>query len=156
MQNQLQDELEKIAKLRRIGNYENMSKKELLIALLKSEQSLVEVYNKVEEKKVEETIKYPDHYDLDYERVWDIKNLFDEINEDYYETVKTKIAFKGNYIEYESKGDKDKNLLPQEYFNMIRPYLRDMINNHKAPLKVSLSKIFDNNLHAEWKIQLTM
>ena len=51
MQNQLQDELEKIAKLRRIRNYENMSKKELLIALLKSEQSLVEVYNKVEEKK---------------------------------------------------------------------------------------------------------
>ena len=84
------------------------------------------------------------------------KNLFDEINEDYYETVKTKIAFKGNYIEYESKGDKDKNLLPQEYLNMIRPYLRDMINNHKAPLKVSLGKIFDNNLHAEWKIQLTM
>ena len=156
MQNQLQDELEKIAKLRRIRNYENMSKKELLIALLKSEQSLVEVYNKVEEKKVEETIKYTDHYDLDYERIWDIKNLFNEINEDYYETVKTKIAFKGNYIEYESKGDKDKNLLPQEYLNMIRPYLRDMINNHKAPLKVSLGKIFDNNLHAEWKIQLTM
>ena len=56
MQNQLQDELEKIAKLRRIKNYKNMSKKELLIALLKSEQSLAEVYNKVEEKKVEESI----------------------------------------------------------------------------------------------------
>ena len=52
MQNQLQDELEKIAKLRRIKNYKNMSKKELLIALLKSEQSLSEVYNKVEEKKL--------------------------------------------------------------------------------------------------------
>ena len=56
MQNQLQDELEKIAKLRRIKNYKNMSKKELLIALLKSEQSLAEVYNKVKEKKVEESI----------------------------------------------------------------------------------------------------
>ena len=29
-------------------------------------------------------------------------------------------------------GDKDKILLPEEYFNMIRPYLRDIINNHKT------------------------
>ena len=35
---------------------------------------------------------------------------------------------------------------------MIRPYLRDLINNHKAPLQGSL----DNDLHGEWKIQLTM
>ena len=35
MQNQSRDELEKIAKMRRIKNYENMSKEELLIALLK-------------------------------------------------------------------------------------------------------------------------
>ena len=35
---------------------------------------------------------------------------------------------------------------------MIRPYLRDMINNHKAPLEGSL----DNDLHGGWKIQLTM
>ena len=39
---------------------------------------------------------------------------------------------------------------------MIRPYLRDMINNHNTPLKGSLVKIFDNNLHGEWKIQVTM
>ena len=39
---------------------------------------------------------------------------------------------------------------------MIRPYLRDMINNHKTLLIGSLGKIFDNNLHGEWKIQLTM
>ena len=39
---------------------------------------------------------------------------------------------------------------------MIRSYLRDVINNHKTPLKGSLGKIFDNNLHGEWKIQLTM
>ena len=39
---------------------------------------------------------------------------------------------------------------------MIRPCLRDMLNNHKTPLKGSLGKIFDNNLHGEWKIQVIM
>ena len=151
MQNQSRDELEQIAKMRRIKNYKNMSKEGLLIALLKSEQSLAELCNKVEETK-----KYPDHDDLDYEGIRDIENLFDEINEDYYKPVKTKIAFNDNYIEYESRGDKDKNLSPKEYLDMIRPYLRDMINNHKTLLKGSLGKIFDNNLHGEWKIQLTM
>ena len=151
MQNQSRDELEQIAKMRCIKNYKNMSKEGLLIALLKSEQSLAELCNKVEETK-----KYPDHDDLDYEGIRDIENLFDEINEDYYKPVKTKIAFNDNYIEYESRGEKDKNLSPKEYLDMIRPYLRDMINNHKTLLKGSLVKIFDNNLHGEWKIQLTM
>ena len=131
MQNQSRDELEQIAKMRRIKNYKNMSKEGLLIALLKSEQSLAELCNKVEETK-----KYPDHDDLDYEGIRDIENLFDEINEDYYKPVKTKIAFNDNYIEYESRGDKDKNLSPKEYLDMIRPYLRDMINNHKTLLKI--------------------
>ena len=56
--------------------------------------------------------------------------------------MKTKSAFNGNYIEYESKGDKDKNLSPKEYLNVIKLYLSDMINDHKT--------------QSEWKIQLTM
>ena len=51
-------------------------------------------------------------------------------------------AFNNNYIEYESKGDKIKNLSPKEYLVIIRPYLSDMINDHKT--------------QSEWKIQLTM
>ena len=43
---------------------------------------------------------------------------------------------------YESKGDKHKNLSLKGYFNIIRPFLRDLINNHKT--------------HGEWKIKLTM
>ena len=41
---------------------------------------------------------------------------------------------------------------------MIRPYLRDMINNHKAPikLKVPSGEIIDNDTFGEWKIHLTM
>ena len=43
MQNLSQNELEQIAKMRRIKNYKNMSKEELLISLLKSEQSIAEL-----------------------------------------------------------------------------------------------------------------
>ena len=41
---------------------------------------------------------------------------------------------------------------------MIRPYLRDMINNHKAPIKLKdpSGKIIDNDSYGEWKIQLTI
>ena len=41
---------------------------------------------------------------------------------------------------------------------MIRPYLRDMINNHKAPikLKVPSGEITDDDTFGEWKIHLTM
>ena len=40
-------------------------------------------------------------------------------------------AFINNYIQYESKGDKDKILVISEYLDVIRPYLVDMINDHK-------------------------
>ena len=81
--------------------------------------------------------KYQDNitYGLDY--------LFNELNEeDYYKPTEVKSAFDGSYMLYESKGDKDNNLSIDEYFDIIRPYLRDMIDNHKA--------------RGEWKIQLTM
>ena len=41
-----------------------------------------------------------------------------EIN--YYKPIKTKGAFNNNYIEYESRGDKDKNLSPENYLKIIR------------------------------------
>ena len=40
------------------------------------------------------------------------KNL-GEVDENYYKPIKTKSAFNGNYIKYESKGVKDKNLSPK-------------------------------------------
>ena len=42
---QSRDELERIAKIRRIKNYEEMSKEELIISLLKSKQSIAELFN---------------------------------------------------------------------------------------------------------------
>ena len=40
--------------------------------------------------------------------------------------------FNGNYIEYQSKGDKGKDLSIKEYLDMIITHLRDIINDHKA------------------------
>ena len=42
-------------------------------------------------------------------------------------------------MKYESKGDKDKNLSPKEYLDMIRPYLSDIINNQKTPKNLKSS-----------------
>ena len=73
----------------------------------------------------------------------DISHLFNEITkEDYYEPLEIKSTLEGSYLQYESRGDSDDNLLLEEYINIIRPYLRDMINNHKA--------------QGEWSIQLVM
>ena len=55
MSNLLQNELEKIAKMRHIKNYKNMSREELLIALLKSKQSTAELcQSKSNSIKIEE------------------------------------------------------------------------------------------------------
>ena len=43
---------------------------------------------------------------------------------------------------YERRGDKDAELSIDKYFDIIRPYLRDVIDNHKA--------------RGEWKIWLIM
>ena len=69
--------------------------------------------------------------------------MFDlSISEDYYKPIIVNGAFNNNYIQYESRGDKDKILTISEYLDMIRPYLVDMINEHKS--------------QSEWKIQLSM
>ena len=63
----------------------------------------------------------------------DIKNLFEheEEVENYYKPVRVSNLWSNNYIEYESKGDRNKTLPVEEYLNKIRPYLKDIINNLK-------------------------
>ena len=95
----------------------------------------IDRYLKNLKKDLEKLQKYSTTYGLDY--------LFNELDEvDYYEPKEVKSAFNGNYVLYESKGDKDNKLALCEYFDIIRPYLKDMIDNHKA--------------RGEWKMQLTM
>ena len=55
----------------------------------------------------------------------DIKKLFQQ--EDYYKPERVSNFWSNNYIEYESNGDKNRNLLLDEYLNKIEPYLRNMI-----------------------------
>ena len=72
-------------------------------------------------------------YVLDY--------LFNE-EDDYYKPKEVKRAFDGSYVIYESRGDTHGRLSINEYFNMIKPYLKDLIDDHKSK--------------DEWKIQLSM
>ena len=64
------------------------------------------------------------------------------IGEDYYKPIIVNSAFNNNYVIFESKRDEDKMLTVNEYLDMTRPYLVDMINDHKTK--------------SEWQIQLTM
>ena len=58
-----------------------------------------------------------DYDDTEYQGIRDVVNLFNGIA-----PVWTKRAFNDNYIEYEGKGDENKNLSPKEYFDTIWPY----------------------------------
>ena len=49
--------------------------------------------------------------------------------EDYYESKRVRNVWNNNYIEYESNGDKNRNLSLDEYRNKIKTYLRNMIIN---------------------------
>ena len=105
----------------------------------------------------EDLDNYDYNYDFadddEYRKIGSIRTLFKEFDRDYYKPIRTDDGFAGrrnNYIEYKSKGDRYENLSPKEYLNMIRPYLRDLINEHKPIAELN------NNNRAEWKIQLTM
>ena len=54
---------------------------------------------------------------------------------------------------------KEKNLTIKEYLNMIKPYLSDIINDHRTHCIVryhSSNKTWVGKTLSEWKIQLTM
>ena len=88
-----------------------------------------------------------------------IRILFKEFDRDYYKPIRADDGFaerKNNSIEYKSKRDRYENLSPEEYLKMIRPYLRDLINDHK-PITESYNEKNDSDAdRAEWKIQLVM
>ena len=81
---------------------------------------------------------YDDNYDFadddEYRKIGSIRTLFKEFDRDSYKPIRTNDSFarrRNNYTEYKIKGDRYENLSPEEYLNMIRPYLRDLINDHK-------------------------
>ena len=85
------------------------------------------------EKNLSKRKKYYDYDDLEYRAIKNVRDLFDlSIDEDYYKPIIAKGAFNGSYIQYESKGDKGKNMSMKEYLNIIKSYLSDIINYHKT------------------------
>ena len=83
--------------------------------------------------------KYYDYGDAEHKGIKNVKYLLNlPIDEDYYQPIITNGAFNNSYIQYESKGNKDKILTPSKYLDMIRPNLSDIINNYKT--------------HDEWRI----
>ena len=80
--------------------------------------------------------------------------MFDlSIGEDYYRPIIVNSAFNNNYnnnfnnfnVMSESKGDKEKILTLNEYLDMIRLYLVDMISDHKnkGQQKIQLTAVIN-------------
>ena len=92
------------------------------------------------DKKILKLDKYHDYDDYEYKGIKDIKDLFKlSIDIDHYKPILVKIGYNGNYVQYESKGDKILTL--KEYLTLIEKYLRELINYYKNK--------------GEWKLQLT-
>ena len=148
----------KIKKIRK-NLYEIENRKNISELKIKDiEKNLFELEESLSRHK-----KYYDYDDPEYKGIRNVGNLLNQsIDKDYYKLIKTINGFdhKNNYIEYESKGDKDKILLPEEYLNMIKLYLSDIINDHKTEgvWKVhSGNKVIDyKTTLGECKIQVTM
>ena len=71
----------------------------------------------------------------------DIRILVEQ-EDDYFKPKRVGNFWNNNYIEYESKSGRNKNILVKEYLNKIKPYLRDII--------INLQK------SGTWKVQLTI
>ena len=53
-----------------------------------------------------------------------IKNLFEQEDGGYCKSVRVVNFYGNNYIDYESKGNKNKSLSIKEYLDEITPYLK--------------------------------
>ena len=113
-----------------IKNHKNLYASEIREA----EKNLVELEESLQ------SIKSFDDDQNDDKKLNSIKRLYDA-----FKPKKTDDSFAGrrnNYIEYISEGDDYENLSLREYLDIIRPYLINMINDHKTS--------------GEWKIQFVM
>ena len=91
------------------------------------------------DKKILKLEKYHDYDDYEYKGIKDIKDLFKlSIDKYYYKPILVKSGYNGNYVQYESKGDKILTL--KEYLALIEKYLRKLIHYYKDK--------------GEWQLQL--
>ena len=133
------EDLQAITRLRGIKNYESVSIDELSSIIFPSKKAkkgkqpktnfskarieeIREAFNesrykfsKLKINEIRENLlkskKYYEQDDSEYRGIRNVRYLSDlSIDEDYYELILVKSAFDGNYIQYESRGDKGKNL----------------------------------------------
>ena len=152
-----------------IKNYKHLSVSEIKEA----EKNLTKLKKSLRFKKFHggfHTVDYDDldNYDYNYDhaddddeyrKIGSIRRLFKGFDRDYYKPIRTEDGFAGrtnNYIEYTSRGDRYKTLSLEKYLNMIRPYLRDLINDHKTSTKLNNEANDSDTERGEWKIQLVM
>ena len=57
------------------------------------------------------------------------ERIIKEQEEDYYEPKRVSNVWNNNWIEYESNGDKNRNLSLGEYLHKIKPYLQNKVIN---------------------------
>ena len=115
-------------------------KKEVVYAFLKDQERNGNLSDS-QKKLLKKTDKYLNNFENELDRLqknqysitYDLDKLNNEQdNLEYYIPKNVKCAFDGSYALYESNGDKDAKLSIDEYFNVIRPYLKDMIDDHKS------------------------
>ena len=120
----------------------NLYKKQLIYDFLKTKPDLNDdqqrVFKRIPRylKKLHTDLSKRDKYQENY--LYGIDRLF---NEDvYYKPIEVKSAFNGNYVLYESNGDKIRSLSVLEYLSKIRSYLYDLIEEY--------------SYNSSWKIQI--
>ena len=90
-------------------------------------------------KKILKLEKYHHYDDYEHRVIKNIKDLFKlSIDKDYYKPILVKSDYNNNYVQYESSGNKI--LTVKEYLDLIKKYLRKLINYYKNK--------------GEWKVQL--
>ena len=145
------------SKLKRKEIRENLYKIEKGKNLSKSKIKEIEKNLTELEENLLKSKKYYEYDDSEYRGIRNVRDLFDlSIDEDYYEPILVKRAFDGNYILYESWGEKEKNISIKRYLKMIMPYLSDLINKHKTHGLAryhSGNKSWIGKTSSEWKIQ---
>ena len=106
---------------------------------------------------------YDDNYDFadddEYREIKSVGRLLKGFDRDYYKPIRTNDDFVGrrnNYIEYKGRGDRYENLSPKEYLKMIKPYLKDLINDHIPVMELGNEEDNSDTVRGEWKVQLVM
>ena len=108
---------------------------------LKKELSYIAIKDIRNDFRLEKEVKA-----IRYRILSDIKNLSEhEEEEKRNKPVRLSNFWSNNYIEVESNGDRSKTLSVEEYFDKIRPYLKDILNNLKKPCPWKIPLITVNN-----------